>query len=199
MTKLDDMTPRRRHQIFAALGVAAVALVVWVIFRPRQQPPAAPHAVPVTVATAAAGNVPVSINALGAAQAWTGVTIFAQVSGKLLRVNFTEGSDVKAGEVLAEIDPAPYQAILLPGIGADHDHRGKSHVWQISNSVDQCQPPCMSPTTKPQRPSNLIRSAQPFKKAARITADVRDNQAWRFRPIAAVPNSRNIPKQEPEQ
>ncbi len=112
------MTPRRRHQIFAALGVAAVALVVWVIFRPRQQPPAAPHAVPVTVATAAAGNVPVSINALGAAQAWTGVTIFAQVSGKLLRVNFTEGSDVKAGEVLAEIDPAPYQAVLLQAQGA---------------------------------------------------------------------------------
>jgi multidrug efflux system membrane fusion protein len=59
------------------------------------------------VAKAAAIDLPVSITALGAAQAWTSVTVLAQVSGKLLSVDFKEGTDVKKGQLLAQIDPAP--------------------------------------------------------------------------------------------
>ncbi len=72
---------------------------------------------PVTVARVSLQDVPISITALGAAQAWTSDAIFAQVSGKLLRVNFTEGSYVKAGQLLAEIDPAPYRAALTQAEG----------------------------------------------------------------------------------
>ena len=114
----EDVARRRRHRILAALGVAALLLFGWVIFHPKSQPPVRPRAVPVTVATAAARDVPMSVTALGAAQAWTGVTVFAQVSGKLLRVNFQEGTDVKKGQVLANIDPAPYQAVLTQAEGA---------------------------------------------------------------------------------
>jgi multidrug efflux system membrane fusion protein len=60
----------------------------------------------------------VSISALGAAQAWTSVTVIAQVSGKLLTVDFTEGSNVKAGQLLAQVDPAPYRAALTQARGA---------------------------------------------------------------------------------
>jgi multidrug efflux system membrane fusion protein len=63
-------------------------------------------------------DVPVSVTALGAAQAWYSVTVLAQVSGKLLSVDFAEGTDVKAGQVLARIDPAPYRAALLQAEGA---------------------------------------------------------------------------------
>jgi multidrug efflux system membrane fusion protein len=66
---------------------------------------------------AQAQDFQLAITALGAAQAWTSDTIFAQVSGKLIRVNFTEGSDVKAGQVLAEVDPRPYQAVLTQAEG----------------------------------------------------------------------------------
>ena len=108
---------RRRHWILGALGAFAVLLVLWVAFHKGPAKPAAPPSIPVTVAQAGVQDVSVSITALGAAQAWTSVTVLAQVSGKLQTVNFTEGTDVKAGEVLAQIDPAPYQAVLTQAEG----------------------------------------------------------------------------------
>jgi multidrug efflux system membrane fusion protein len=108
---------RRRHWIFGALGVFAVLLVLWAVFHREPAKPAAPPSVPVTVAKANVGDVPVSITALGAAQAWTSVTVLAQVSGKLMSVNFAEGTDVHAGQVLAQIDPAPYQAVATQAQG----------------------------------------------------------------------------------
>jgi multidrug efflux system membrane fusion protein len=63
-------------------------------------------------------DVPVSVTALGAAQAWQSAVIVAQVSGILQKVTFTEGASVKAGQLLAEIDPAPYRAALLQAKGA---------------------------------------------------------------------------------
>jgi len=101
----------------AALGLLAIAMVAWVEFHGEPAKPAQEQAIPVTVAKAFAQDVPVTITALGAAQAWTSVTIFAQVSGKLLNVNFVEGTDVKAGQLLARIDPAPYLAVLTQAQG----------------------------------------------------------------------------------
>jgi len=113
------MASRRRFRWqFLVLGVVAVALVLVVLFWKPAKKPTPPHAVPVTIAVAATTDLPVSITALGAAQAWTSDTIYAQVSGKLLRVNFTEGTYVKAGQVLAEVDPAPYAAALTQAEGA---------------------------------------------------------------------------------
>ena len=71
-----------------------------------------------TVARATVQDVPVSITALGAAQAWTSVTVLAQVTGKLLSFDVPEGSEVQAGQVIAEIDPAPYRAVLMQAEGA---------------------------------------------------------------------------------
>jgi multidrug efflux system membrane fusion protein len=110
--------PRKRRWLFAVLAALALVLAGWSIFPggPAKNP--APPAVPVTVATATRQDVPLAINEIGAAQAWTSVTILAQVSGKLLSVNFTEGTDVKAGDVLAVIDPTPYRAALEQAEGA---------------------------------------------------------------------------------
>ncbi len=108
---------RWRRWILLALGAAAVALLAWVIFHKAPAPPAKPQPVTVTVATVLAQDVPVSITALGAAQAWTSDTILAQVSGILLSVNFVEGTNVKAGQLLAQVDPAPYQAALTQAQG----------------------------------------------------------------------------------
>lgn len=67
-------------------------------------------AIPVLAATPRIEDVPVYLDGVGTVRALNNVTVRAQVSGKLLSVNFKEGQDVKAGDVLAEIDPAIYQA-----------------------------------------------------------------------------------------
>lgn len=67
-------------------------------------------AIPVLAATPHIEDVPVYIDGVGTVRALNNVTVRAQVDGKLLSVNFKEGQDVKAGDVLAEIDPVIYKA-----------------------------------------------------------------------------------------
>jgi multidrug efflux system membrane fusion protein len=139
---------RKRRWVFGVLGCVAIALVLWALFHKAPKKPAGPQRTPVTAVRAASRDLPLSITALGAAQAWTSDTILAQVSGKLLRVNFSEGSEVKAGQVLAEVDPAPYlaavqeaegtlrrdQAILA---GAQRDLTRYQHLQQMDSIARQ--------------------------------------------------------------
>jgi membrane fusion protein, multidrug efflux system len=72
-----------------------------------ERPPA-----PVTVATAVAQDVPLYIDAVGKIVAREVVSIQPQVSGRVIKLHFTDGADVKAGDLLFTIDPRPYQAQL---------------------------------------------------------------------------------------
>ena len=67
-------------------------------------------AIPVLATTPRIEDVPVYLDGVGTVRALNNVTVRAQVSGKLLSVNFKEGQDVNKGDVLAEIDPVIYQA-----------------------------------------------------------------------------------------
>lgn len=111
---------RRRHWVFGLLACVVIALILWFVLHKPAQKPAPPPSVPVTAEAAVSQNLQIDETALGAAKAWTSDTIFAQVSGKLISVNFREGSDVRAGQVLAEVDPAPYRAALLQAMGTLH-------------------------------------------------------------------------------
>lgn len=66
--------------------------------------------VPVTVVPVAKENVPVYLTGLGTVQALNTITVNPQVGGQLLRLDFTEGQQVKKGDLLAEIDPRSFQA-----------------------------------------------------------------------------------------
>src|SRR6202162_2579744 len=66
----------------------------------------------VGVAKVTTGDVPITINALGTVTPLATVTVHPQINGPLVKINFTEGQIVKAGELLAEIDPRPFQAAL---------------------------------------------------------------------------------------
>jgi multidrug efflux system membrane fusion protein len=66
--------------------------------------------VPVLVADAQTMDVPVYLDGVGTTKALNTVTVLPQVDGKLIKVSFVEGQDVPKGFVLAEIDPATYQA-----------------------------------------------------------------------------------------
>ena len=73
------------------------------------QPAAA--GVPVTVDTAARRDVPIIVRGIGTVQAYQSVLIRARVDGTIDRIAFQEGQDVKPGDLLALIDPRPYQAV----------------------------------------------------------------------------------------
>jgi membrane fusion protein, multidrug efflux system len=64
----------------------------------------------ITAADLRNADVPVNLDAIGTVQALNTVTVRPQVDGKLIEVDFKEGQDVKAGDVLARIDPTTYQA-----------------------------------------------------------------------------------------
>jgi multidrug efflux system membrane fusion protein len=108
---------RRLRWIFLVVIAVAVALFAWVFFPKKPAETPKPQPISVSAAKVSVQDVRVSITALGAAQAWTSDTILAQVSGVLLSVDFVEGTNVKAGQLLAQVDPAPYQAALTQAQG----------------------------------------------------------------------------------
>ena len=78
----------------------------------KSKPSKAVSPVPITAGMAEVKDVPVYLTGLGTVQAFNTVTVNTRVDGQLDKVNFTEGQDVKAGDVLAQIDPRPFQAAL---------------------------------------------------------------------------------------
>ena len=91
------------------LGMLAGAALCLTVIVPAwaQQGPAA---VPVSSAVAKRQDVPIFARGIGTVQALQAVLVRARVDGTVERIAFTEGQDVKPGELLASIDPRPYQA-----------------------------------------------------------------------------------------
>ena len=73
--------------------------------------------VPVAVAQARKGDMAVHLTGLGTVTALNNVTVRSRVDGQLLRIAFTEGQMVRAGDLLAEIDPRPFQVQLMQAEG----------------------------------------------------------------------------------
>jgi multidrug efflux system membrane fusion protein len=68
--------------------------------------------VPVVVAQAETRDVPVQLKNIGNVEAYATVTVRSQITGQITRIDFTEGQDVKAGDLLFTIDPRPAQGAL---------------------------------------------------------------------------------------
>src|SRR3954467_7238944 len=73
--------------------------------------------VPVVAGTVEKKDVPIYLNGLGNVQGFNVVTVRSRVDGELEKVAFTEGQDVHAGDLLAKIDPKPFEAALNQAIG----------------------------------------------------------------------------------
>src|SRR6201995_5082251 len=97
------------------LILGGLGYIGWTVFQQKQVTKAGPGArpdlpVPVLAATPRIQDVPVYLDGVGTVRALNTVTVRSQVDGKLIAVNFVEGQDVRKDDVLAEIDPAIYQA-----------------------------------------------------------------------------------------
>ena len=111
--------PPRRRRTWIWVGIA-VALVLGVVVLRRgkgaanQQPGAAGQArvVPVGVSAAERRDVPIWVEGLGNVTSLATVTVRARVSGQIVSIAFQEGSRVKQGELLVQLDPRPFKIAL---------------------------------------------------------------------------------------
>src|ERR1700758_975977 len=108
----------KKKVIIPAALVAAFATGGFFYFahvRPLQEAaarPAPPPLVPVVAATVAQHDVPVYLVGVGTVIAYNTDVVRAQIQGQIISINFTEGQKVHAGDLLAQIDPRPYQAMI---------------------------------------------------------------------------------------
>lgn len=86
---------------------------------------AAAGPVPVSAAAAETRDLPILLDALGTVQAANTITVVPQVSGRLIEVAFTEGQEVKAGDVLVRLDPRSYQAALDQAVATRAQHEAQ--------------------------------------------------------------------------
>jgi len=113
------MPVRRRTAIISSLLVVAALATGGVVAlkhssgtAPAAPSAAAPAAVPVVAETVKSGEVPIYLSGIGFVQAYNTVVLHSQIQGQLTQIAFTEGQTVHPGDLLAQIDPRPYQAQL---------------------------------------------------------------------------------------
>ena len=107
---------RRRAMIGVSVAALLAALALWHFSPdaglPHAKAQASPPAIPVTPGTVTARDMPVYLQGIGTVQAFNAVTVKSRVDGPIVKVAFTEGQEVKQGDLLFQIDPRPYQAAL---------------------------------------------------------------------------------------
>ena len=107
-------------------GAVAVTRTSALRSAPAPQAPTAPAAVAVVAALVQSHDVPIYLRGVGTVIAYNNVLIRSQITGQLVKIGFHQGQLVKNGDVLAQIDPRPYQAELDQAI-ANRD-RDQAHL-----------------------------------------------------------------------
>lgn len=121
-----------------ALCVAAAVPLLTRNSAPAAEAPAPPanNGVPVTAGTVASADVPVLLEGVGTVQAYNMVTIKSRVDGQIVRVDFAEGQEVKAGAPLVQIDPRPYKAALDQAIANQEKDQANLTNAQVNYQRD---------------------------------------------------------------
>lgn len=104
---------RTRYTVLAVAAIAIIGSAAFAVSRKGApiEPPADPP-VPVVAGTVKSQRVPIYLRGIGTVIAYNTDIVRSQIQGQLMQIAFTEGQAVKAGDLLAQIDPRPYQAQL---------------------------------------------------------------------------------------
>ena len=94
------------------LAIVGIVAVVWYRMDERKPHAGPPPAVPVTIAPVEKADFPVYLSGLGTVQGFNTVQVRTRVDGEITQIVFKEGQFVKEGDLLAQIDPRPFQAAL---------------------------------------------------------------------------------------
>lgn len=120
------LKPRRKARFWWIVAAGILVVVAIVLFARHRAASTATSAagrlagapLSVGVAKVSTDDVPITINALGTVTPLATVTVHPQITGPLVKVAFTEGQTVKAGDLLVQIDPRPFQAALDQALAA---------------------------------------------------------------------------------
>jgi len=132
---------RKKHIIAAACLAGAVALgaggfaLSHRAAAPAAAPASAPPPVPVVAATVTARDVPIYLQGVGTVIAYNNVVVRSQITGQITQIAFTQGRSVHQGDLLAQIDPRPYQA-QLDQATANRD-RDKAQLANAKSNLDR--------------------------------------------------------------
>jgi membrane fusion protein, multidrug efflux system len=106
------MTMRTSIVAIVVIAIAAGGALAVTRRAARPSPQAPVASVPVVAGTVSSGNVPIYLHGIGTIIAYNTDIVRSQIQGQLTRIAFTEGQTVHAGDLLAQIDPRPYQSQL---------------------------------------------------------------------------------------
>ena len=134
MTKI--LKNRKVSIPLAVIAVAALALVLG-LARSSKPAQAAPPVLEVGVVQVEQKDVPIYSEWIGTTEGMVNAELKAQVTGYLLRQDYKEGSFVKKGQLLFEIDPRPFQAALDQANGQVAQYQGQ--VEQASSQISQAE------------------------------------------------------------
>lgn len=120
---------RGRKLLWLTAAVVFVVVLTWIVHSRLSHPPEGANfrrpganALAIGVARVTSGDVPITIDSLGTVTPLATVTVHPQVTGPLTKIAFVEGEIVKEGDLLAVIDPRPFQAALDQAVGQlQHD------------------------------------------------------------------------------
>jgi membrane fusion protein, multidrug efflux system len=101
-----------KHYFFRGAAALAFAAALLLSGCSQKQPPAAREAIPVMATTVAQQDVPLQVKAIGTVEAYSTVAVRSNVTGEITAVHFTEGQDVKKGQLIFSIDRRPFEAAL---------------------------------------------------------------------------------------
>jgi len=107
----------KKKVVVPALSIAALAaggLLYFMHIHPLEKVEAepTPPTVPIVAGTVTQHDVPIYLSGVGTVIAYNTDIVRAQIQGQIISINFTEGQAVHAGDLLAQIDPRPYQALI---------------------------------------------------------------------------------------